>query len=392
MPPAALCAWTIAYRAHAPTAQLRAMAVGTSGTALFFVYEALRARRPMSDRRLAISLLLTVLALTMASMITGAIASPMVPLLFAPTLTALAAWGRTRRESRAVLLAFSLAMLALYALRSRAPFAPLPAQAPLALLFALVTVALLFSSVAGLADAYAQAAHEVDRLREESVARVIERSRALEAVGSTVAHEIKNPLGAIKGLTQLMARDERPEREAKRLSVIAQEVARIEAVLAQYLAFARPLDALRRERIELGATAQRVIDALEPRASRAGVTLVREGEPTWLSADRAKLEAALMNVLLNAIEASPVGARVELCWRAQGDALVITVRDYGRGMDAATLARVGTAFFTTRAEGTGLGLVVARGAVEQHGGALVLRSREGEGSTVEMTLAIEEAT
>lgn len=392
VPPAALCGWTIAFRAHAPSAQLRAMAAGTSATALFFVYEAVRARAPMSDRRLSASLVLTVLALAGAAMITGAISSPMVPLLFAPTLTALAAWGRSRRESLAVLLSFVLALLALFALRSRAPFGPLPAHAPLALLFSLVTVALLFSSVAGLADAYAEAAREIDRLREESVARVLERSRALEAVGATVAHEIKNPLAAIKGLVQLMARDERPEREARRIDVIAQEIARIESVLAQYLTFARPLDALRRERIELGAAVQRVIDALEPRAARASISLLRDGAATWLSVDRAKIEAALMNVLLNAIEASPEGARVEVRWQSEGASLVITVRDQGRGMDAATLARVGTAFFTTRPDGTGLGLVVARGAVEQHGGTLVLHSREGEGSTVEITLALEEGS
>jgi signal transduction histidine kinase len=395
VPPAALCAWLSAYATGAPRGQLFAMGAGMSLTSLFFLYEARRARSPMSDRRFALSLLVTLWALAMAALVTGAIESPMVSVLFAPTLTAFAAWGQRRRESVAVLLVFALSVALLFALRERAPFGllPLAVRPWLRALFALVTVALLWSSVAGLADAYAQAAREIDRLREESVARVLERSRALDAVGATVAHEIKNPLAAIKGLVQLMARDERPERERERLRVIETEVARIDGVLRDYLAFARPLDPLRAERVALSVMVEGVLASLEPRAQRASVTFAREGQDVWVCVDRAKVEAALVNVALNAVQASPEGGVVRVSWRVEGESVTLTVHDDGRGIDSATLARVGTPFFTTRPDGTGLGLVVARGAIEQHpGGALRIVSREGAGTDVAITLKINAST
>lgn len=392
VPPAAATGWAIAYATGAPAGQLRAMAVGMLVTSLFFVYEARRARAAMSDRRLLASLVLTLALLAMGAMATGAIASPMLSLLFAPTLTAFAAWGRRRRESIAVLVAFVVVLAALFVARERAPFAELSiaSRAPMAALLSLVTALLLWSSVAGLADAYTSAAREVGRLREDAVQRVIERSKALDAVGATVAHEIKNPLAAIKGLVQLLARDERAEREARRLSVIEGEVARIERVLASYLAFARPLDALKLERASLRSIVEGVIATLEPRASRAGVTFERDVLDVELRVDRAKVEAALINVLLNAIEASPSGGVVRVrCARDESGAAVLTVRDEGRGMSERTLARVGTAFFTTRPDGTGLGVVVARGAIEQHGGRLELSSIEGAGTVVSVTLPLD---
>ncbi len=395
VPPAALCAWSAAYATGAPRGQLFAMGAGMSLTSLFFLYEARRARSPMSDARFALSLLVTLWALAMAALVSGAIESPMVSVLFAPTLTAFAAWGQRRRESVAVLLSFVLSVALLFALRDHSPFGPLPlaARAWLRALFALVTVALLWASVAGLADAYALGAREIDRLREDSVARVIERSRALDAVGATVAHEIKNPLAAIKGLVQLIARDERPERERARLQVIEGEVARIDGVLRDYLAFARPLDPLRAERVALASMVDGVLASLEPRAHKARVTLTREGPAVWVCVDRAKIEAALVNVLLNAIQASAEASAVRVSWRLEGQSVTLTVHDDGRGIDSATLARVGTPFFTTRPDGTGLGLVVARGAIEQHeGGALQITSREGEGTNVAITLKIAEPT
>lgn len=398
VPPAAVTGWTIAFVSGAPTQQLRAMGVGMVFTSLFFLYEAWRTRAPMSERRLFASLVLTLALLAPAAFVTGAIRSPMLSLLFAPTLTVFAAWGRHRRESVWMFAAFVLTILALFVARAASPFGPLPSSslAPLAALFSLVTAALLWSSVAGLADAYVRAAEEVGRLREDALHRVIERSKTLDAVGATVAHEIKNPLAAIKGLVQLLAREERPERESKRLSVIEGEIARIERVLASYLAFARPLDELRRERVALRELVDQALATAEPRAQRAGVALVCDGDAAWVSVDRAKVEAALINVLLNAIEASPTGATVRVQCATTEEGAVLRVQDVGRGMSAATLARVGSPFFTTRADGTGLGVVIARGAMEQHGGRLDIESVEGRGTTVVMvipsvkTQAIEE--
>jgi signal transduction histidine kinase len=390
VPPAALLAWTFARAHQTPPAQLRAMGVGMTVTSAFFLYEALRAtREPLTERRFAASLLVTLAALALAAAVTGAINSPMLPLLFAPTVTAFAALGRARRARYALFAALVAVVALLAALPDGTPFAPLPQQtrAPLAALFTLVTAALLWSSVAGLADAYALAAREVDRLREDAVARLEERARTVDSVGAKVAHEIKNPLAAIKGLAQLMAREERPEREARRLDVILGEVTRMESVLAEYLTFARPLDALSLEDVSLADLVNGALATLEPRALRAGVSLGCEGASITLRCDRRKLEAALINLALNAIEATPTGGSVRVRWaRATDGTTTLTVEDTGRGLDERARAKIGTPFFSTREGGTGLGVVLARTAVEQHGGTLTFSPISSGGTMVTLTL------
>jgi signal transduction histidine kinase len=394
VPPAALLAWIVAMAHGAPRSQLVALATGMTVTSLFFVYEARRAERPMSENRFAVSLSVTIVALGAATLITGGITSPMLPLLFAPTITAFAAFAR-RRASLAILVSFVCIVIALFALGDRTPFSPLAIEARVALtaLFSLVTAALLWSSVAGLADGYTRAAAEVASLREDTVARVLERSRVLDAVGAKVAHEIKNPLAAIKGLAQLSRRQATDEQSERRLAVIEREVERIEAVLRDYLTFARPFDALEREPVAIDALVERVLAALEPRAQRAEVTLQYKSRcSTVIQGDRRKLESSLINVGINAIEASPRGASVTFeSAQHEVERVLVTVHDEGPALSAATLARIGTPFFTTRSDGTGLGVAIARGAVEQHGGTLELSCPERGGTTVTITLPNTEA-
>lgn len=393
VPPAALTAWLVSARSGAPTAQLAAMAVGMTVTSLFFLYEARRVRRPMSEARLAASLAITLGALGAAAFVTGGLASPMLPVLFAPTITAFAAFGK-KRASLAMLAGFVAVVCVLFALSSLNPFAPLASDArpALAALFSLVTVVLLWSSVAGLAAAYTRAAAEVQALRDDAVAVVVERSRTLDAVGAKVAHEIKNPLAAIKGLAQLLRRQADDERSQQRLEVIERESDRIEAVLRDYLTFARPLDALSPEPLAVDSLIEHVLAVLEPRAQRADVSLgcVTKGRAV-VDGDRRKLEAALINVGINAIDASPRGTSVTFdASTIESDRVRVIVRDEGHGMDAATLARVGTPFFSTRPDGTGLGVAIAKSVVEQHHGTFAITCPASGGTTVTIELPIHE--
>ncbi|MBL8682084.1 MAG: HAMP domain-containing histidine kinase [Myxococcales bacterium] len=393
VPPAALAAWLVARAQNAPARQLGAMAFGMSATSLFFLYESRRATRAMSERRLAVSLLVTLLALGAAAFVTGGLASPMIPVLFAPTITAFAAFGK-RRASVVMLVVFVVVIAALFALAPVNPFAAIGngARPALAALFSLVTASLLWSSVAGLADAYTRAATEVYALRDDAVALVIERSRTLDAVGSKVAHEIKNPLAAIKGLVQLLRRQASDEQSERRLEVIERESDRIDAVLRDYLTFARPLDALALEPLAIDSLVDHVLAVLDPRARRAEVALVRgDVTATQVLGDRRKLEAALVNLGINAIDASPRGSSVTFEALDAAERVTVVVRDEGRGMDAATLARVGTPFFTTSAEGTGLGVAIAKSTVEQHGGTLSFTCPTTGGTTVAVNLPTREA-
>lgn len=105
-----------------------------------------------------------------------------------------------------------------------------------------------------------------------------------------------------------------------------------------------------------------------------------------VEADPRRLTEALLNLVANAIEATPPGGEVVVEVRPAGDQAEIVVRDTGRGMPADTLKRIGTPFFTTRDDGTGLGVVLARSVIAQHGGSLRYESEPGRGTRVKVTL------
>jgi signal transduction histidine kinase len=117
------------------------------------------------------------------------------------------------------------------------------------------------------------------------------------------------------------------------------------------------------------------------------VALRRRGDAA-ITADPLRLKEALLNLVVNALEASAAGGRVEVeIAQAEGAARVV-VRDFGRGMSHDVLARIGTPFFTTREEGTGLGVALARATFVRHGGALEYASRPGAGTTATATLPV----
>jgi two-component system, NtrC family, sensor histidine kinase HydH len=131
-----------------------------------------------------------------------------------------------------------------------------------------------------------------------------------------------------------------------------------------------------------------VASVVEVQAAVQRVALVVEAEHVSLAVDENKLKQALLNLLTNALEATPSGGTIRLSATAVGDRAEIVVSDSGRGIPAEVLARVGTPFFTTREQGTGLGVAIARGIVEQHGGELSIDSASGGGTRVRISLPL----
>ncbi|MBA3541297.1 MAG: sensor histidine kinase [Deltaproteobacteria bacterium] len=237
--------------------------------------------------------------------------------------------------------------------------------------------------------------YSVACLREERLTELGASVHRLQSVGAKVAHELKNPLASIKGLCQLVARTPESERTHERLTVVASEISRMETILNEYLSFSRPLEDLTPQAIDLKAVAQDVLDVLAGRSEQANVTLALVGAATPAHGDPRRLKEALINLVSNAIEATPPGGRVELRLRAPDGkqpapgAITIEVRDTGRGISPEDLERLGTSFFTTRPNGTGLGVVLAQGVIAQHGGQLRYTSLIGTGTTATITLPVE---
>jgi two-component system, NtrC family, sensor histidine kinase HydH len=207
----------------------------------------------------------------------------------------------------------------------------------------------------------------------------------LEATGLRVAHELKNPLTGVKALVQLGLRNPAEAASHERLATVERELTRMQEILRRHLSSARSLAEVRPAGVRLGPLASGVLRALSARAEEAGVRLSSRGDAT-VEGDPRRLEEALVNLVANGIEATPPGGEVAVEVRPCSDEIEIVIRDTGRGMPPEALRRLGTPFFTTREEGTGLGVVLARSVIALHGGTLRYESEPGKGTTVRATL------
>ncbi|MFO0628541.1 MAG: HAMP domain-containing sensor histidine kinase [Polyangiales bacterium] len=386
--PSLLAQVALLAASDAPRAQVGALLSGFTALLSLFAWEARRGRRALvTAAALSTSLRITLAGISMGAAATGGITSPLLPVLFAPTVVGFAAFGRAR-EGRALLVALALALLALAALPRGTPFPPLPVftHRAMSLVAALTAAALLWAGVSSLTDAYAQAGDALSRAGDELLATAESRQRALDDLGAQVAHEIKNPLTAIKGLTDLLAEQAPDPRNARRLAVISDEVARIERILRDYLSFSHPFERVARAPTDLDALLRDLLGLLEVRADRAGITLAAEGAPLRALVDPRRVKEATLNLLLNALDVTPRGGRVTVSWARDGAAVALAVCDDGPGMSPEVLARVGDAYFTTREGGTGLGVRLARRVAEAHGGALVFAPAPGGGTRATLTL------
>lgn len=223
-------------------------------------------------------------------------------------------------------------------------------------------------------------------LAEEEAWGGSERTSApCDEVGVKVAHELKNPLSGVKALVQLGLRNPAESPSHPRLAVVEKELGRMEEILTRYVSSTRPLDELRRAPVGLGALVSETLVLLSARASDAQVRLVARGDAT-VEADPRRLQEALVNLVANAVEATPPGGEVAVEVNAGDGQAEIVVRDTGHGMPPGTLRRLGTPFFTTREGGTGLGVLLARSVLTLHGGTLFYESEPGKGTTVRATL------
>src|SRR6266542_2485758 len=226
---------------------------------------------------------------------------------------------------------------------------------------------------------------EFVRQRSDIASDALARAESLEQIGSKLAHELKNPLTGVKALVQLGLRSPAEAASHERLEIVESEVTRMQEILQNYLSFTRPLQGLTPRRVALGPLVSDTLVVLSARADDARVRLYAQGDAT-LDADPHRLKEALLNLVANAIEATSPGGEVAVEVRPAADETEIVVRDTGRGMPPDTLRRIGTPFFTTRDDGTGLGVVLARSVIEQHGGSMRYESEAGRGTSVRVTL------
>jgi len=215
------------------------------------------------------------------------------------------------------------------------------------------------------------------------------------------AHEIRNPLSTIGLNLKLLAeewkepRDPREERAARRVRLIQGEVTRLQHLLDEFLRIARPPTLVRAPR-DLNGVLKEIADFVEPELKRRKIRLrvYPDSSLPLVPVDAARLRQALLNLVLNAqaaLETKEEGEReILLSSRLEGDKAVIYVMDNGPGMTREVLERCWKPWFSTRPEGSGLGLSIARRIVRDHGGTLEAQSEPGKGTQFVLTLPLEE--
>jgi signal transduction histidine kinase len=348
-------------------------------------------RRLLVHRSLAQRIFIgwTTLVLSNATMVavSGGLASPLLPTFVGPPMGAMVTYGRSRRGLVLLALVFACtAALALLPPSARGPSLPAHARNVVYALATLFTFVMARNGLTAVAEAHQRSRDELARMREAVLAETRARVRSLETMGARVGHELKNPLTALKGLLPLLARDAQDERSRARFDVVTNEVARMEETVRGYLSFSRPLDDLQLAPVALGAVVADVFAVLEGRAANAGVRLERDGDAPPIEGDAHRLRDAVLNLVTNALDASPAGSRIRVTLGTDGDGVALTIQDHGAGMPADVLARLGRPFFSTKGQGTGLGVVLARASVEQHGGTLGFVSEVGRGTTATVKL------
>ena len=225
----------------------------------------------------------------------------------------------------------------------------------------------------------------------------VRRSEKLAAVGrlaAGVAHEVRNPLSSMRGLARFLSKSfDEQSREAEYLKVMVEEIDRLNRVISGLLDFARPRNPDLKP-VRLNEIARHTSDLITDDARHQSVSLREDMSPEnpLVMADRDQLIQAMLNVLLNAVEAMPDGGRMTVSTQVRDGNALFSVEDSGPGIPPEDRSRLSDPFFTTKKKGTGLGLALVARIVEAHGGRLMFGGEPGLGARVVFFLPLAQET
>lgn len=228
--------------------------------------------------------------------------------------------------------------------------------------------------------------------RLEAQLRKTERIAELGTLASGMAHEIGTPMNVILGRAEYLLQKTSDEPMKKGLGTIITQVERITRVMNQLLAFARR-EPRTHGPVDLAELIEDGLDMFHERLSRQHIDVQRAVDrslPT-IVADRDQLMQVLINLIVNSLHAMDRGGALRVSATKTGDQVRIEISDTGQGMPPDVLSKVFDPFFTTKefGKGTGLGLTVVKGIIEEHGGTIFLESRVGEGTTATILLPVD---
>ena len=217
---------------------------------------------------------------------------------------------------------------------------------------------------------------------EEQLRRA-DRLSALGELSAGMAHEIRNPLGAIKGAVEILRDDYKPNHSKYEfIQILLKETDRLNHIVQEFLGFARPKNP-ELQFVDLNEAIESVLMLTAQEVRKSGVTVRKNLDPSIgkRSLDAGLLKQAFLNLILNAIQAMPQGGVLSIESGLAHNAVSVKIADTGIGISEENRKKLFSPFFTTRKNGTGLGLAITYRIIENHHGTISVESQPGKGST-----------
>ena len=223
--------------------------------------------------------------------------------------------------------------------------------------------------------------------------RQTERLAELGTLAAGMAHEIGTPMNVILGRAEYLMRKTSEESTKKELTTIVSQVERITKIMNQLLSFSRQRP-IERHPLVLSLVVHEIVDVLQERLEKQRIRLEMDLEPHCpaVAADRDQMGQVLLNLIVNAIQAMSGGGTLSLTLRCRNDHVLLSVSDTGCGIPPDDVPKLFTPFFSTKevGEGTGLGLTVVHGIIEEHQGSITVDSEPGRGTTFHIHLPVHQ--
>ncbi|WNF36170.1 ATP-binding protein [Bacillaceae bacterium IKA-2] len=219
------------------------------------------------------------------------------------------------------------------------------------------------------------------RIEEEIIKT--QKLRVVSELAASVSHEVRNPLTVTRGFIQLLYDfNIDKQKRVEFLNLSLQELDRAQAIISEYLMFAKPPEKINFTLLNLKDELSYIIQVMTPLAEIEKITLIDEGiEELFISGDKIKLRQCLINIMKNSIEATVNGGEIAIFTHSNEDKVTISIKDSGVGMSAKQLTKLGSPYFSTKEKGTGLGTTVIFTVVKAMDGRVKVESEEGKGTT-----------
>jgi signal transduction histidine kinase len=216
-----------------------------------------------------------------------------------------------------------------------------------------------------------------------------EKMAAVGQLATSIGHEIRNPLAALRGFTQLQIEKYPDDQDVYK--IMKNEIDRINLIVNDLLYIGKPKTALFKQE-DIKSIIEYVVEIHEPIAKENNITIdLSIHENTFLPCDGNQLKQVFINLLKNAMESMPEGGTVKISSLVleTEKLLVVLIEDEGYGIEEEKISMLGKPFYSTKQDGNGLGLMVSHNIIEQHKGKITFNSKIGKGTTVEISLPIE---